>query len=201
MWMAEQSKVTSLLVLSDAWHWLTVKGPFPITSFPSSVNPSWACSTCTLRFKFSYLFLFGFPIATERRLCWWVVLIITRQQLYKESPHSVQFRWSQPTSAHSLHCWVNTLEQGCQTAVLEGRCPAGFPCFPAPTHLIQIDASLAGLYRIFQPFGEIHLTWNGCVEAGKRLKPARHRPLRTVVWHPCSRRRQRWEDSAFVVHL
>jgi len=31
-----------------------------------------------------------------------------------------------------------SLDQGSQTLVLEGRCPAGFGCFPASTHLIQI---------------------------------------------------------------
>jgi len=30
------------------------------------------------------------------------------------------------------------LRQGCPKSVLEGRCPAGFRCFPAPTHPIQM---------------------------------------------------------------
>jgi len=43
---------------------------------------------------------------------------------------------------------VKGLVQGCQTPVLKDRCPAGFRYFPAPTHLIQIGASLAGLCRM-----------------------------------------------------
>jgi len=42
---------------------------------------------------------------------------------------------------------LKVLEQGCPHPVLEGRCPAGFRCFPASAHLIQINASLAGLCR------------------------------------------------------
>ena len=31
------------------------------------------------------------------------------------------------------------LDQGCQTLVLEGRCPACFRCFPDPAHLIRMN--------------------------------------------------------------
>jgi len=42
-------------------------------------------------------------------------------------------------SNFSYFCiFTNRINEGSQTQVLEGRCPAGFRCFPASTHLIQI---------------------------------------------------------------
>ena len=80
-----------------------------------------------------------------------------------------------------------SLGQGCQTLVLEGCCPAGFRCFPASTHLIQIKwISSKDRYILHKPANEA-LIWIRCVGTGKYLKPAGQRPLRTGVWHPCFR--------------
>lgn len=37
--------------------------------------------------------------------------------------------------------------QGCSSPVLQSNCPAAFRCFPAPTHLNQMNGSVAGLFR------------------------------------------------------
>jgi len=49
----------------------------------------------------------------------------------------------------AIFCKKNSyfLPQGCPHPVLEGSCPAGFRCFSASTHMIQSNASLAGLCR------------------------------------------------------
>jgi len=66
-----------------------------------------------------------------------------------------------------------------------GRRPAGFRCFPASTHLIQMKwISSKDCWVLHKPADDA-LIWIRCVEAGKHGKPAGQRPSRTDFGHPC----------------
>ena len=95
------------------------------------------------------------------------------------------FDWKNPPKNEAEELCIQIhLDQRCPKSVIEGRCPAGFWCFPASTHLTEMKwISSKDCYVLHKPANDA-LIWFSCVEAGKHLKPAGQRPSRTGCGHP-----------------
>ena len=112
---------------------------------------------------------------------WTAVWFHAKEEYYR---CNICFEDADTEGQRELHCVFVDLEkafdrvprqelrlwQGSPKSVLEGRCPAGFACFPAFTHLVLIN-------------GHHHLV-SGCAEGGKHLKPAGQQPSRTHFGDP-----------------